>query len=239
MEISDVPIGHLPPYRRMARLLYIILGSLALLASIGLDYINSRKGNPSYIFSSVERKKEAPPAVTPVQEALDTSLVGFFRGQGIPSGFLQNYRDENAVFHIRVNIALRDYAPLESVLENWLKREDARIIQKEEQQDKEKSYFLWQVERAKDKGIILFSCLKEPAAKKEEAPPSKEKSKVAIIVDDMGNSLEILDALCALKRRLTISVLPFSKYAKETAEIAHFNGLEVMLYLPLESLNNQ
>jgi polysaccharide deacetylase 2 family uncharacterized protein YibQ len=34
-------------------------------------------------------------------------------------------------------------------------------------------------------------------------------------------------------------VLPFSAYAEETARIAHENGLEVMLHLPGESLNNQ
>jgi polysaccharide deacetylase 2 family uncharacterized protein YibQ len=239
MEISDVPIGRLPPYRRMARLLYVILGALAIMASIGLDYVNSREGKTSYIFGKVKEKKQAPPPVgTPIQEALDESLIAFLKGQGLPSGSLQKYRDENGLFHVRVNLTQDDYPRFESLMEKWLKKEGASVTQKEEQQDKEKSYFLWQVEKAKDKGVVLFSCLKETPAK-EEAPPRKEKSKVALIVDDMGNSLDILTELCALKRPLTISILPFSKYAKETAEIAHQNGLEVMLHLPLESMNNQ
>jgi polysaccharide deacetylase 2 family uncharacterized protein YibQ len=37
---------------------------------------------------------------------------------------------------------------------------------------------------------------------------------------------------------VTVSVLPFSAQAAETARIAHENGLEVLLHLPLESVNN-
>jgi polysaccharide deacetylase 2 family uncharacterized protein YibQ len=82
------------------------------------------------------------------------------------------------------------------------------------------------------------------------APPAKEpvkvrpaaavpRSKVAIVMDDMGNSMEALDELLALGERVTVSVLPYSPHSRETAETAHRNGLEVLLHLPLESLNNQ
>ena len=57
-------------------------------------------------------------------------------------------------------------------------------------------------------------------------------------MDDMGTSLETLDELIALRRAVTVSVLPFSAYAAETARIAHANGLEVLLHVPLESVNN-
>ena len=59
-----------------------------------------------------------------------------------------------------------------------------------------------------------------------------------MIMDDMGNSLETLDELIALGRPMTISVLPYSAHAAETARIAHERGLEVLLHLPLESVNN-
>jgi polysaccharide deacetylase 2 family uncharacterized protein YibQ len=57
-------------------------------------------------------------------------------------------------------------------------------------------------------------------------------------MDDMGSSLEVLDELIALGRQVNVSVLPYSPHAAETARIAHENGLEVLLHLPLESLNN-
>ncbi len=61
--------------------------------------------------------------------------------------------------------------------------------------------------------------------------------KVALIVDDMGNSPEALEELLALGEPLTIAVLPYSPHALETAQKAHERGLEVLLHLPLESLN--
>jgi polysaccharide deacetylase 2 family uncharacterized protein YibQ len=55
----------------------------------------------------------------------------------------------------------------------------------------------------------------------------------------MGLSLEALKELCDLGQPITISILPYSPYAEETARIAQENGLEVMLHLPGESLNHE
>jgi polysaccharide deacetylase 2 family uncharacterized protein YibQ len=87
-----------------------------------------------------------------------------------------------------------------------------------------------------------------PAVKEKEAPakepepPAKARrrgrAQVALIVDDMGNSREALDVIIGLKAPVTVSVLPYSSYAAETALSARKSGLEVLLHLPLESLNN-
>jgi len=82
-----------------------------------------------------------------------------------------------------------------------------------------------------------------PVAKEKEgeapAPAKKRvRGQVALIVDDMGNSLEALDVILGLKEAITVSVLPYSLQAQETAKTAHENNLEVFLHLPLESLNN-
>ncbi|MGA2361469.1 MAG: divergent polysaccharide deacetylase family protein [Candidatus Aminicenantales bacterium] len=80
----------------------------------------------------------------------------------------------------------------------------------------------------------------EPTPTLKEPPPAKKRIRgyVALIVDDMGNSLEVLNDILSLKEPITVSVLPYSQYAQETARLAHENGLEVLLHLPLESLNN-
>jgi polysaccharide deacetylase 2 family uncharacterized protein YibQ len=75
--------------------------------------------------------------------------------------------------------------------------------------------------------------VKEPPAVRASAPAGK----VALVVDDMGNSLEALDELLGLGASLTVAILPYSPYALETARLAHEKGLEVLLHLPLESLN--
>ncbi len=81
----------------------------------------------------------------------------------------------------------------------------------------------------------------EPHRGPEAAAPAKRPSvplgKIALIVDDMGNSEEALDELLGLGQPVTVSILPYSPYALETASRAHDKGLEVLLHLPLESLN--
>jgi polysaccharide deacetylase 2 family uncharacterized protein YibQ len=140
----------------------IMLGA-AVVSVVTLDYMNSRKGERSYLFAAPEAKPAAGPEVK------------------LPAG------------------------PV-------LKPEAAPAATKP------------QAEPA--------PALKEPPAKK------RIRGYVALIVDDMGNSLEMLNDILSLKEPITVSVLPYSQYAQETARLAHENGLEVLLHLPLESLNN-
>ena len=58
-------------------------------------------------------------------------------------------------------------------------------------------------------------------------------------MDDMGYSLSALYDLLNMNQPMTIAVLPHSTFARETAQLAHQNGLEVILHLPLESINNK
>jgi polysaccharide deacetylase 2 family uncharacterized protein YibQ len=77
-----------------------------------------------------------------------------------------------------------------------------------------------------------------PETKREVPARKPSPGEVALIIDDMGNSLEVLGELLNLRQPVTIAVLPYSDHAGETARIAHENNLEVLLHLPLESLNN-
>jgi len=75
----------------------------------------------------------------------------------------------------------------------------------------------------------------KPSARTARRTPG-EPARAAIIMDDLGNSLEPLRELCALGRRITASVLPFAAETRPSVEAAKACGLEVMLHLPLESL---
>jgi uncharacterized protein len=83
---------------------------------------------------------------------------------------------------------------------------------------------------------ILLS--KAPATL-SKAPNGKagDSARAAIIMDDMGNSLESIRELCALGRPITAAVLPFAAETRPTVDAAAACGLEVMLHLPLESLH--
>jgi polysaccharide deacetylase 2 family uncharacterized protein YibQ len=56
----------------------------------------------------------------------------------------------------------------------------------------------------------------------------------AIIIDDLGGSLEVAHQLFALPYPLTFSVLPHLRASMETAQEARRAGHEVMLHLPME-----
>lgn len=81
-----------------------------------------------------------------------------------------------------------------------------------------------------------LTSLEEPTL--EEPTRVQPKNKVALLVDDMGYSLKTLRELITLNLSLTIAILPYSPWAKETAQMAQQNNMEVILHLPLESLND-
>jgi polysaccharide deacetylase 2 family uncharacterized protein YibQ len=117
-----------------------------------------------------------------------------------------------------------------------------RVLNKTRTPGEERTEVLWSLRRPtkQDAAISFVLPVEPPVAVAEKAPAAKKgpRGQVALIMDDMGANLETLDELIALGRPITVSVLPYSAYAAETARLAHERGLEVLLHLPLESVNN-
>jgi len=61
----------------------------------------------------------------------------------------------------------------------------------------------------------------------------------SIIIDDVGNNLEHGQAVINLPATLTISILPKTTYAKRLARLANRNNKEVMLHLPMQSIEHR
>jgi len=225
---------------------FIIFSLMVLLSAIGLDYIGWKNGEKSYLFSSFDKKKKAlssqetQPSQEPLpgQEALDQIVIKSLALLKIPYDSNQQYRDKKGVLHLMIELPLEKYKELESLLEKEFNKVSASVQEKEEQLGAEKNYYLWQVKgQRKQRLSILFASQKEKI--KAELLPRRARNKVAIIIDDMGYSLKAINDICSLDKPLTISILPYSPLAKEIARIAHQNKLEVMLHLPLESVNSQ
>ena len=212
--------------------IFIILAVLAFISVIGLDYISWRSGKRSYFFAASSEKKK----VAPAQETLEQIIQKKLSLHGILSESVQRYKDKKGILHLMVDISLTKFGELEPELQKELQERNVSLVKKEEQEGEDKNYYLWHVDEDEDKSlIILFSCYKkEPSPR--VFPKEKAKNKVAIIIDDMGYSLKAIQDLCSLNRPLTVSILPFTPLARETARIAHQYGLEVMLHLPLESI---
>lgn len=65
----------------------------------------------------------------------------------------------------------------------------------------------------------------------------KIAGRVAIIIDDFGNSLRNKEILLELDYPLTLAILPGLVYSSIIDRLAAENGFEVMLHCPLEALN--
>lgn len=233
MKISRVPRGK--PAQKTFVSLFVVLSLMAILSILALDYVFWKKGEKAYLFPFIGAKKKPPRLAKTLSETLFNNLIA----QGFSPDSIHHYEDEEKISHLKIELPLERFQSLGSALEKEILKEGAQIAEKGEEKGKERIFYLWKLRGKKgDRLHLLFSCSVTKPEKREIAPKVAPKM-VAIIVDDMGYSLEVVEQLYALKQSLTISVLPFSPLAMETANLAREKGLEVMLHLPLESHNSQ
>lgn len=96
---------------------------------------------------------------------------------------------------------------------------------------------------------ILFTWWKVPPKKKPEPPiasssiPAEEKKeearrlflpRLALIIDDGGYNTEKFKGMLGMGKAMTFAILPNTPHAREVALMAHRDGSEVMLHLPME-----
>ena len=74
-----------------------------------------------------------------------------------------------------------------------------------------------------------------PPAKAPEKPSGLPR--FALVIDDLGYAApELVTRLCAQPVPFDVAVLPYQEFTRQSAEIAHAKGKEVMLHLPMEPL---
>lgn len=59
-------------------------------------------------------------------------------------------------------------------------------------------------------------------------------ARVAIVIDDFGQDLEVARKFLDIPLPLTFSVLPYQRQSQEVAALAHSHGREVILHLPMQ-----
>ncbi len=70
-------------------------------------------------------------------------------------------------------------------------------------------------------------------------PPSQEPAlpRLALVIDDLGYMQpELVTRLCSQPVPFSVAVLPYQEHTRESADIAHRLGKEVMLHLPMEPI---
>ncbi len=69
---------------------------------------------------------------------------------------------------------------------------------------------------------------------REPGAPGKPLPMVAIIIDDIGHDKKIAEKFFSLNAKLTLSILPHSRFCRDISVLAARKGYEVMLHLPME-----
>ncbi len=80
---------------------------------------------------------------------------------------------------------------------------------------------------------------KPPSAtgKPQSQEPARQLPRLALVIDDLGYiQPELVTRLCSLPVAFSVAVLPYQEYTRESAEVAHRLGKEVMLHLPMEPI---
>ena len=78
----------------------------------------------------------------------------------------------------------------------------------------------------------------------EEPPPEPPRPEpeirgsLAVVIDDVGNSLTELEAFLALDIPITFAVLPRREFSREAAAMAAAEGHEVILHLPMQPVSD-
>jgi polysaccharide deacetylase 2 family uncharacterized protein YibQ len=236
-------------------LLTLILAMTAVLAGLLLDYIGAARGERAYIFSPAAPKPPAPhvdkrpaekpaerPAPQPVVRPFAEVIAASLAAAGVSEDSVLQLKGPKGRPLFEVELPTELYESVGPAVERALKAEGVRVLNKKRTPGEEKTEVVWSLRRpAKEDAAISFVLPVEPpvaVAERREPAPKGPRGQVAIIMDDMGNSLETLNELIALGRPMTVAILPYSAHAAETARIAHERGLEVLLHLPLESVNN-
>ncbi len=77
-----------------------------------------------------------------------------------------------------------------------------------------------------------------PTATPRPAPPPGARGRLAILLDDGGQRMELVAEAAALPVEVGVAILPFLPYSAETATAMHEAGHEVWLHLPMEAVGD-
>ncbi len=225
-------------HKSRIRTLSIAFSILALICVLGLDYLQFAQHGRAWLF----RARAPKPQLAWTDQTPVELVLAQVQEMEISSEKVSQYRDSEGIQHMMLELTQEQYRELELRLDQELPRARAEATKSQREQEEDKVYYLWQIQdRNKQLLSLLVSCRTGP----EEAEagfhteqPQLAQSRVAIIIDDMGNSLDAIEEVTRLGRAITVAILPYSSMAHETARIARQNNLEVILHLPLESLYN-
>lgn len=68
-------------------------------------------------------------------------------------------------------------------------------------------------------------------------PPGTAPKQMAIIIDDIGHDMKLVNDLMSINEEITFAILPFVAHSRQAAEALHKAGRETLLHLPMEPIS--
>jgi len=209
---------------------WVVAAAIALFV-IGLDFLGWLTDTESFVFTLLLGKRRAETDAESVARIVEEELAS----ERLDSPLLR-FTDEEGKLHLKINLAAGQFLRLAPALKKRLEAEGAALLREQEETDRGRAHHLWEVRSPEGSRVrILFSCRKDGSAPEPAASKAARPFQAAVIMDDLGYSLEAARTAAGLSLPLTLSILPFSPHAVSSAQVGHEHGLEVMLHLPMES----
>jgi len=188
------------------------------------------------IFFLVQAGPDPSPEEASLKSCLAPDAIRALLTAGLDGKAISQVWDADDCPDLKVLLSWTRYRGVGPILERTLAAADIAILGKEEYRSAGDPFFRWRLQGPSGNRIdISFAIAALPSAAVQ--PPPRAKGPIAaIIIDDLGYSVEAVDALGALKRPVTAAILPFTPKTEEAVRRASDLGLETMLHLPLESL---
>ncbi len=222
---------------------------LALISAVWLDYLNFEQQKISYLpWPAAARTGETTISRSPATFSLSEFLRQQLAEHGFPPEAITEEKTDEGLIYISARTTARNYRKFKDDLLSALKKKKIKTGLKEEKTgagEMVATFELRQSSRTRGWLVLRYPLpvqvrkATRPEAPPESAPDRKVSDRVvAVVIDDMGEDLNFLRELINLKVPLTVAILPESSLARESAELAEKNGLEVIIHLPLEAFNN-
>jgi len=72
---------------------------------------------------------------------------------------------------------------------------------------------------------------------KKTVETQPKQPRIALIIDDLGQAdTNLVQRLCSLNVPMTLAILPYLQYTRESALVARSKGMEIILHMPMEPI---
>lgn len=220
---------------------FMLFAVLALGIVLVLEYLDYRRGRPTFILSRVMASRtKTDGTVRPARRKGDfhRQLVKLMDSRDSHYSMIQDSRGR---YHVKWKLEDSRRRKLVSELEKLSREYEQRWKAEEIQHLRGEHLYLYSISPAGSDATHLLLITTGTPEPLPEPPPSEQepRGRLAIIIDDIGfNELGSME-LKSLGIPVTAAVIPHAPYAYDEARQLNMYGIEQIIHLPMQSTNRE